>query len=552
MAGKCAAVSCCFSFLAIICLIYILLGYVPSPGWFSEFRYQPGVSTLTVYPADDESLSYPGSTVQCRWMFAIPGFEIPSLQSFMRATTTGFILNGLAVYSMLSNACQPLEDVRNAQIQVHKVALVNLTNNNYSLCPLGKLTVNAQNAGYSVLICFTEFESPAHFPSTKKKVSSYKRLIPILFATNKYCEPVPNCKDASPYCDINSFLPLNDRTNVEIRVIQFALEQMSSYLYSLYCWFLVGPIITLVWLTRTKKFCWMSGARQVGEGHAVGNGTHSEMRNMEEAANRNEESFLNSVTEGTVENHHGTDDSEGQPLLIAANNAEYMRQTQGTVRYVNIIKIIPGKMDVGFRYLILIIAALPVGISSGGLSFFRFDEDDDMFFNQSVLSLYWSPFKIFCFFIYSRFACKTTWTVQTNISKLIRGDWFASNVSLLVLGIVVPFCSSPGSFFYFATYDTLCTVSNGIFIMILNKHKFVTRYVFYISVCMIFAYLESNVVAVFYFALNSQGSLSNLKLTALRTVAIGLTLSTSFSSSMHIIRKLVKPEESLFESLSEK
>ena len=68
---------------------------------------------------------------------------------------------------------------------------------------------------------------------------------------------------------------------------------------------------------------------------------------------------------------------------------------------------------------------------------------------------------------------------------------------------------------------------------------------------MIFAYLESNVVAVFYFALNSQGSLNNLKLTALRTVAIGLTLSTSFSSSMHIIRKLVKPRESLFESLSE-
>ena len=162
--------------------------------------------------------------------------------------------------------------------------------------------------------------------------------------------------------------------------------------------------------------------------------------------------------------------------------------------------------------------------------------------------------------MYSWFACKTTWTVQTDISKLIRGDWFASNISLLILGIIIPFCSSTMSFpfsdqqnlFYFATYDTVCTVCNGLFVMILNKHKFVSRYVFYISVCMIFAYLESNVVALFYFALNSQGSLNNLKLTALRTVAIGLTLSTSFSSSMHIIRKLVKPEESLFESLSEK
>ena len=188
------------------------------------------------------------------------------------------------------------------------------------------------------------------------------------------------------------------------------------------------------------------------------------------------------------------------------------------------------------------------------------EEFYELYTFQKLLSLYWSPFKIFYFFVYSWFACKTTCTVQTDISKLIRSDWFASNISLLVLGIVVPYCSSTVSFsfsdgqnfVYFATYDTVCTVCNGLFIIILNKHKFVTRYVFYISVCMIFAYLESNVVAVFYFALNSQGSLNNLKLTALRTVAIGPTLSTSFSSFMHIIRKLVKPEESLFESLSEK
>ena len=94
---------------------------------------------------------------------------------------------------------------------------------------------------------------------------------------------------------------------------------------------------------------------------------------------------------------------------------------------------------------------------------------------------------------------------------------------------------------------------NLLFVIILNKHKFVTRYVFYISVCMIFAYLESSIVAVFYFVLSSEVSSNNLQLlTALRTVAIGLTLKVSFSSSMHIIRKLNKPEESLFEGLSEK
>jgi len=69
---------------------------------------------------------------------------------------------------------------------------------------------------------------------------------------------------------------------------------------------------------------------------------------------------------------------------------------------------------------------------------------------------------------------------------------------------------------------------------------------------MICAYIESDIVAVFYFIMNSEGSLANLKLTALRTVAIGLTLTLSFSTSMHIIRKLTKPQESLFEGLAEK
>ena len=50
-----------------------------------------------------------------------------------------------------------------------------------------------------------------------------------------------------------------------------------------------------------------------------------------------------------------------------------------------------------------------------------------------------------------------------------------------------------------------------LFVIILIKHKFVTRYVCYISVCMIFAYLESSIVAVFYFALTSEGSLKQFK-----------------------------------------
>ena len=228
-------------------------------------------------------------------------------------------------------------------------------------------------------------------------------------------------------------------------------------------------------------------------------------------------------------------------------------------------------------YVLLTLAALPVGISSGGWSFFRFDEqernkqknfwdsilpDNSTEFSPGIaprvsciLILWWSAVQIFCFFIYSKFNCASTWTVLTNVSKLIRSDWFSSNMYLFVLCAIVPYCSvgpiSP-QFLYFTVYNMMCTVSNFLFIIILNKHKVVTRYVFYISVCMICAYVESDIVAVFYFILNSQGSLNNFKLTALRTVALGLTLTLSFSSSMHIIRKLMKPQESVFEGLSER
>ena len=171
-------------------------------------------------------------------------------------------------------------------------------------------------------------------------------------------------------------------------------------------------------------------------------------------------------------------------------------------------------------------------------------------FFDAFLPLWWSPLQVFCFFLYSRFACKTTWTVPTNFSKVIRSDWFASNMYLFILAVVVPYFSN--FFPYFATHNMACTICNLLFIIILDKHKFVTRYVFYISVCMICAYIESDIVAVFYFMLNSKGSLTNLRLTALRTAAIGLTLTLSFSSSIHIIRKLIKPRESLFEGLGEK
>ena len=299
------------------------------------------------------------------------------------------------------------------------------------------------------------------------------------------------------------------------------------------------------------------------------NVVENEIRTMEEVGNGTEESLqpLPSIYQGSSASQRSC---EEQPLLV-----EYTRQPRRSGRVKSLKKFIY-KGVLCFSYLILIIAALPIGISSGGLSFFRFDQGENLgFIAESLLSRFlfylqsakldlfifvfiirivlpWSHIQIFCFLLYSRFACTTTWVVPINFLKLIRSDWFASNISLLVLAVVVPLCTPTYNFGFFVSYNAICTVCNLIFIIILNKHKFVTRYVFYISVCMIFAYLESSIAAVFYFVLYSEGSLNNLKLTALHSLAIGLTLKVSFSSSMHIIRKLNKPAESLFEGLSEK
>ena len=384
-----------------------------------------------------------------------------------------------------------------------------------------------------------------------------KLLIPVVYGFN--------CKNASGTGDgsiIDSQFSTADQTGVHIRVSHVSdnLTTMAIYLEHLYFWFLVGPVITLEWLRRKKILCCVTTTRQIDE---------------------------ESGNEEMVEEGRGH-------CIQRAQIFTYHAQTSSiTVRVARIFGRSIRYLAIGFGYVILTLAALPVGISSGGLSFFRFDEQErfrqktfwDVLlpentttvkgdnFNYTkttatgasiaaVVNSWWSVVRVFWFFMYSAFACKRTWTVSTNPSKLIRSDWFSSNMYLLVLCFVVPYCSLNqnslfvrfyiGKFLYFMLYNVTCTVCNFLFIIILNKHKVVTRYVFYISVCMICAYVESDIVAVFYFILNSQGSLNNLKLTALRTVALGLTLTLSFSSSMHIIRKLMKPQESVFEGLSER
>ena len=50
----------------------------------------------------------------------------PSVESFIRASTTGNSVKCFAVYLNLTNACQTLDDVSKVKAQVPKIALVTL------------------------------------------------------------------------------------------------------------------------------------------------------------------------------------------------------------------------------------------------------------------------------------------------------------------------------------------------------------------------------------------------------------------------------------------
>ena len=538
-------------------LVLFDLGLIQS---LLHFYYGPQAPILKVWNAMEQSTAE-------MLLDSTEEFNSPSVESFIQVSTTDNSLKGLAVYLNLTNGCQTLDDVSKAKNQVHKIALVTLMQNDQTTCTLQELAKNVQNAGYSLLIYFCA--------TATSRVKNSKNEVMIMI-------PVATVYDTN-VSEVKRIFSHADRTDVDIvcspthgQQIDY-LRKMESYLKRLYFWFLIGPLITLEWMRRTRKFCWMSDSQEeqlVGEERASengGNSSENEIRTMEEGENGTEEPLASNYQESRGRNPGRevlSQSSEEQPLLV-----EFTRLPRHNRSVVTSFEKFFCKGVMCFLYLILFIAALPISISCGSFSFFRFDHGifpAIFFFTRwrDTLSLgewwmtlrtllfyvlfLWSPFQIFCFLLYSRLACTNTWVVPITYLKLIRSEWFASNISLLVLAVVVPLCTSLDTFSFFATYNTVCTVCNVLFIIILNKHNFVTRYVFYISVCMIFAYLESSIVAVFYFVLNSKGSLDNLKLTALRTLAIGLTLKVSFSSSMHIVWKLNKPKKSLFEGLSEK
>ena len=530
MLGKCLATSLFLCFLCLVLVFYIC-------GFGDFFGGDDSIPKLI--------LSSGGSYNLRRTALG------PTLESVIQASTTDegreLRFPGLAVTSTLKNKCQPLTDVSKAKIPANKIALVILQLEDETACPMQDLALEAQRAGYSVLIYFAK---SVKISTTPTEVPSKEiLLIPVL--EGSFSQAFKNGRIS--WC--------TGRTNVEISVQvdkprSKELDAKKSYLENRYryFWFLVGPIITLVWMIRTKKFCWHSGRHERSENplepeaeNQVETDAEREIRTMEEGENRTGEPVQVLACRERP--------AEEQPLLSAVSNDSRDNrcrpQGSGSVEHYSVCY----NAAIGFGYLILILVALPVGFFCGGVSFFRFDDG-----HHFIAPFWWSPFKILCFFLYSHLACRNkrrwTWTISTTFSKLIRNDWFASNIYLLVLGVIEPFCSLAGSlgikyFVSFAVYNSVNTLCNFFFLIILNKHKYVTRYIFYISVCMICAYIESDVVALFYFALNSQGSLQNVKLTAIRTAAVTLTLTVSFRTCMHIIRKLVKPRQSLFEGLSE-
>ena len=341
--------------------------------------------------------------------------KAPSLVSFLRASTTegnqDLTFSGLVVVSKMANVCHPIVDVGQARVQVNKIALITMKKE----CSLCELAAKAQHAGYSMVIFHF---SPWLTERNCIVKTAAKLLIPVVYSEN--CQNI-----SSAVCDMHTLFSTADQTDIHVRVLfmSYDLKKMAMYLRNLHFWFLLGPIITMVWLRRKKILCRVTTARQIDE---------------------------ESSDEEIVEEGRG---HSIQPDLIFTNHAE---TSSITVRVARIFGRSIRYLAIGFGYVILTLAALPVGISSGGLSFFRFDEQErfrqktfwDVLlpektttvkgdnFNSTettatgasiaaVVTLWWSVVRVFWFFMYSAFVCKRTWTVSTNPSKLIRSDWFS-------------------------------------------------------------------------------------------------------------------------------
>ena len=199
------------------------------------------------------------------------------------------------MYFNLNNACQPLDDVSKASVQVYKFALVTLVNE--TACPLQRLALNAQNTGYAVLVHFfvTRYldthnkykliNLPETIPSEEKVVIP---VATVAMCSNESKDGVQTVTSLSGILD--QMLSKADRTIVEITVPvpdRNELKKMGGYLKYLFLWVLVGALVYFVVGMRLSEFklVWMrSSGRQPNQqgGNSVETAAEMETRIMEE------------------------------------------------------------------------------------------------------------------------------------------------------------------------------------------------------------------------------------------------------------------------------
>ena len=148
MPSKCIKISSCFCFIIFSVSLSLWC-------WLS-----PDLNYVRDYDGSRENvtgvLTFSNPEVQWDLKWYLHDFSIkkPSLESFIRVSSTeeAHELRGLAVYSNLTNAFQLPVDVSKTKTHVNIFALITIANK--TVCPLPEVAVNAQNAGYSVVIYF--------------------------------------------------------------------------------------------------------------------------------------------------------------------------------------------------------------------------------------------------------------------------------------------------------------------------------------------------------------------------------------------------------------
>ena len=345
----------------------------------------------------------------------------PSLESFLQASKTDadqdLRLSSLAVVSRLANARQPLVDVSKSRIHVDKIALVTLKDDTVFSC--GDLALNAQNAGYSVVTYFGNGNCGPNGNVTKPHTQE-EILIPIVFAS------CTNDTTSGSYKLYNyyNFLKNADKTYVNIIETKQGsdeLRQMEKYLKRLYYWFLLGPIITLEWLRRKKKLCCVTISQEVDEESAAGNEESERLvARVEEGRGHGIQGITGEENENELQTLIVTIDSDSD--LTTSDN---LRRSSITLRVVRILERGIRYFVVGLGYVIVTLAALPVGISSGGWSFFRFDGQER--FRQKT---FWD--------VLLKHVNKTTdMRPDFHVISLCGGHFFKSSVFSFIVVLIV-------------------------------------------------------------------------------------------------------------------